>query len=38
MVANFVIFAFAVTLVVTYLTVIHLWLGNDHTPSTGHNH
>ncbi len=35
MLANFVIFAVAVALVLAYLTVIHLWLGNDKTPANG---
>ena len=35
MLANFTIFSVAVALVLTYLSVIHLWLGNDNTPSSG---
>ena len=35
MLTNFVIFSFAVALVLTYLSVIHLWLGNDQTPGNG---
>lgn len=36
MLANFVIFSIAVALVLTYLSVIHLWLGSERTPGTGH--
>lgn len=35
MLANFAIFFVAVALVLAYLSVIHLWLGNDNTPSSG---
>lgn len=36
MFANLLIFGFAVALVLTYLSVIHLWLGSESTPPSGH--
>jgi hypothetical protein len=36
MFANLLIFGFAVTLVLAYLSVIHLWLASDSNPPTGH--
>jgi hypothetical protein len=36
MFANLLIFGFAVALVLTYLSVIHVWLASDRNPPSGH--